>query len=37
MSAIIVENIPAELKALPQWLLWRLETRDGKPTKVPYL
>ena len=32
---IIVENSPVELKALPQWVCWRLEQRDGKPTKVP--
>lgn len=30
------ENIPAELKARPQWVVWRMETRDGKPTKIPY-
>ena len=30
-------RIPSELKALPQWVLWRNETRKkGKPTKVPY-
>jgi len=29
-------SIPSELKALPQWILWRSESRDGKPTKVPY-
>lgn len=29
--------IPAELCALPQWVCWRLEHRDGKPTKVPYI
>lgn len=29
-------SIPSELKALPQWILWRFEERDGKPTKVPY-
>ena len=29
-------GIPAELKALPQWVLWRNEERDGKSTKVPY-
>ncbi|PGE86640.1 DNA primase [Bacillus pseudomycoides] len=28
-------EIPAELKALPQWILWRFETRNNKPTKVP--
>lgn len=29
-------EIPTELKALPQWILWRSETRNNKPTKVPY-
>ncbi|MED2155453.1 DNA primase, partial [Bacillus thuringiensis] len=29
-------EIPTELKALPQWILWRKEKRNGKPTKVPY-
>lgn len=29
-------NIPAELRALPQWVNWRIEQRDGKDTKVPY-
>ena len=29
-------EIPAELKALPQWILWKSETRSGKYTKVPY-
>lgn len=30
------EAIPSELKIIPRWLLWKLETRDGKPTKTPY-
>lgn len=30
------ESIPAELKAIPRWLLWKLEQRAGKPTKTPY-
>lgn len=32
------ENIPAELRERPQWVVWRLEFREGmrKPTKVPY-
>ena len=30
------ENIPEQLTDRPQWVCWRLETRDGKPTKVPY-
>ena len=29
-------NVPAELKQLRQWLVWREEIRDDKPTKVPY-
>ena len=33
----IPENIPDELKALEQWVCWRLElNKDGKETKVPY-
>jgi primase-polymerase (primpol)-like protein len=30
------ENIPPELTALPQWVLWRWVERGGKPTKPPY-
>jgi putative DNA primase/helicase len=30
------ENIPDRLTERPQWVCWRVETRDGKPTKVPY-
>ena len=30
------DRIPDELKALRQWLLWKLEKRDGRMTKVPY-
>jgi hypothetical protein len=29
-------NIPVELKARPNWVVWKYETRDGKETKVPY-
>ena len=29
------ENIPQELKQLNRWVCWKLEERDGKPTKVP--
>jgi hypothetical protein len=28
--------IPVELQALDQWVVWRCEVRDAKPTKVPY-
>ena len=30
------EVIPDELKKLDQWVLWRYETRDDAPTKIPY-
>ncbi len=29
-------ELPATLKGMLQWVLWRLETRNGKDTKVPY-
>jgi len=29
-------NFPPELLKLDQWVTWRKETRDSKPTKVPY-
>lgn len=29
-------SIPNELKTVPQWIVWRSELREGKPTKVPY-
>jgi putative DNA primase/helicase len=28
--------VPGDLAERYQWVLWRYETRDGKPTKVPY-
>ena len=31
-----VDAIPAELKALPQWVLWRWTHRKGKWTKPPF-
>lgn len=30
------DNIPARLKEIPHWLVWRDEKRNGKHTKVPY-
>ena len=30
------EAVPDELKRLDQWVLWRYETRDDAPTKIPY-
>jgi putative DNA primase/helicase len=35
-SSLDLGRIPPELKARPQWVVWRIENRDGKPTKVPY-
>lgn len=32
----IVKNCPKELRDLDQWVVWKAEIRDGKPTKVPY-
>jgi putative DNA primase/helicase len=28
-------TIPSELRSIQQWVCWRQEPRDGKPTKVP--
>ena len=34
---IITENIPEELRRRAQWIVWKLEEREGEPTKVPYI
>jgi hypothetical protein len=34
--SVNADAIPQELRARPQWVTWRREERDGKPTKVPY-
>jgi len=36
MTAINPDAIPDALKAIPQWVLWKLEERNGKATKTPY-
>jgi putative DNA primase/helicase len=35
----VLENVPEEMRRRPQWVVWKLEKRDGepKPTKVPYI
>jgi putative DNA primase/helicase len=33
----LLENVPEELRQRHQWLVWKLEERDGNPTKVPYI
>jgi hypothetical protein len=35
-AAAAAPVIPAELRRRGQWVNWRYETRDGKPTKVPH-
>jgi putative DNA primase/helicase len=30
------DAIPAELRERDQWVIWRVEQRDNKPTKVPH-
>jgi putative DNA primase/helicase len=30
-------RIPRALRALPRWVVWRAEHRDGRVTKVPYI
>lgn len=32
----MLDNIPKEMKDLPNWVLWRYRSRDGKKTKIPY-
>jgi primase-polymerase (primpol)-like protein len=32
-----LENIPEEIRQRPQWVVWKLEQRKGKLTKVPYI
>lgn len=37
MTGIRFDSIPDELKAIPSWVLWKLEPgKDGRITKVPY-
>ena len=32
-----LEYVPEELKALPNWVQWKLETKDGRQTKIPFI
>lgn len=31
----MLTKVPEQLRSRPQWVLWRNETRSGRPTKVP--
>ena len=33
--AVNPAGIPDDLKVRPQWVLWKIEQRNGKPTKIP--
>ena len=33
---VVLQDVPAELRDRRQWVVWRLETRKGKLTKLPY-
>jgi primase-polymerase (primpol)-like protein len=35
--AVIFRNIPDQLKALDQWVVWRFEFRNAKWTKPPFM
>lgn len=36
MRKVTTSAVPQEMKDRRQWVVWRREERDGKPTKVPY-
>ncbi len=36
-AGVLIENIPKELRRRPQWVMWRLQRRADKKTKVPYI
>jgi putative DNA primase/helicase len=34
---VLVENTPEGMRQYRHWLVWKLELRDDRPTKVPYI
>ena len=36
LSVDIYQNIPAELRDMANWVVWKCEEESGRPTKVPY-
>lgn len=35
-ASINFNEIPSELRLLPQWILWKAEEKNGRITKIPY-
>ncbi len=35
MNDLEILNIPRELREMPRWVCWRLDTRGDNPTKIP--
>lgn len=34
-EAVNIDAIPTSMRALDQWICWRIDTRNGKETKIP--
>lgn len=34
---VLADSIPASMQTERRWMLWRIEMRDGRATKVPYI
>src|SRR5215217_1634906 len=37
ITELLENNIPEELRGRRQWVCWKLEKREDKPTKIPYI
>jgi putative DNA primase/helicase len=37
VTKLNLDCLPEEMRQRPQWVVWKLEERGGKPTKVPYI
>jgi putative DNA primase/helicase len=36
MASLYPDNLPKEVTSTNNWAMWKRETKDGKPAKVPY-
>ena len=34
-TSLKIQNIPSEIKSLPQWVCWKSHNRNGRMAKVP--